>query len=265
MSQILITRPRNQAVEFARLAREAGFEPVIFPTIDIRPAEDATALERAIARLECYDWVVFTSVNGVDAFFERFRSATDYDKHTDENEKNAANSVFSMVKIAAIGSKTAQALIGRGITPDFVPERFVAEAVTPGLGDLRGRWVLLPVADIAHDTLPNAVARAGGVAHVITAYHTLPAAPDLDGLAALRRGVDWLTFTSPSTARNFIALMERAGLNPFHLPGDPRVACIGPVTAEAAREMGFHVDIVAEPHTIEGLLAAIASCEHRPS
>ncbi|NOY99831.1 MAG: uroporphyrinogen-III synthase [Chloroflexi bacterium] len=257
MTKLLITRPRHQSADFARLARQAGFEPVLFPTIDIRPVEDTTALERAIARLDCYDWVVFTSTNAVDAFWKRAIVATGHTENTEKKAKNAVNSVLSMVKTAAIGAKTAATLQAHGVTPDFVPERFLAEDIAPGLGDLRGRWVLIPAADIARDTLPDAVVKAGGAAHVVTVYHTLPAAPDPDGLAALREGVDWLTFTSPSTVRNFVALVTQAGLDPFHLPSAPRVACIGPVTADAAREAGFRVDAAAEPHTAEGLLAAI--------
>lgn len=277
-TQILITRPRHQTEDFARALRKADFEPVLFPTIDIRPSDDTTALDRTIARLACYDWVVFTSVNAVEMFFERVAtisgSATTMQPsqsggrllrraHPEHSELTLNDSDANLPRIAAIGPKTAAALEQRGITPDFVPQKHLAEAILPGLGDLRGRWVLLPSADIAQDTLPKGILQAGGVAHVVTVYHTIPAVPNPEGLSALQSGVDWLTFTSPSTARNFVTLTQRSGLDPFRLPGDPKIACIGPVTAKAVHELGLHVDVIAEPHTVDGMIQAIRAIGHR--
>ena len=110
--------------------------------------------------------------------------------------------------MAAIGPKTAEALKAHGVTPDFVPEEYVAEAILPGLGDLRGQWVLLPRAEIARKALPEAITAAGGVAHEIAVYQTLPAEPDAEGFAALRSGVDVITLTSPSTVQNFLAIVQ---------------------------------------------------------
>jgi len=244
MQQILITRPGEEAAEFAHQVRAASFEPVLFPTIAIRPVEDNVALQRALAKLACYDWVVFTSANAV-----RFFPSTQLSSRWGEDRERE--------RIAAIGAKTAKALRARGIEPDLIPETHTAEALVSAMGDLRGRWVLFPSSDIAREALPEGVAKASGVVHQIVVYRTLPTEPDPEGLTALRAGVDWLTFTSPSTARNFVALVHNAGFDPFHLPGAPKVACIGPVTADAARELGFHVDAIAEPHTSEGLLNAI--------
>ena len=145
-----------------------------------------------------------------------------------------------------------------GVPADSVLQK-VAEAILPGLGNLNDPRVLLPMADIAHDTLPNAIQKENGNAHVITAYHTLPAEPDPEGLSALADGVDLITFTSGSTARNFVELVKRAGLNPFHLKGDPEIACIGPKTSQTAQELGFTVDIVARTYTVDGLVQEIAS------
>jgi len=252
--RILITRPRNQADSFANALAGAGFEPIFFPVIEIRPFEENVALDRAIEKLECYDWVVFTSVNGVDAFFERMQLTTEYTESTEKKEKNSVNSVFSVVKTAAIGPKTAQALEARGMTLDFVPDEYVAEAILPGLGDLRGRWVLLPRAEIARKALPEAIVAAGGVAHEIAVYQTVPAEIDREGLAALKSGVDAVTFTSPSTVENFIEIVRRAGLDPLSLPGNPEIACIGPITQKAAEESGFAETMVAEEYTAEGLV-----------
>jgi uroporphyrinogen III methyltransferase/synthase len=161
------------------------------------------------------------------------------------------------VRVAAIGPKTAHSLISRGVTPDFVPDEYIAEAILPGLGDLCGRWVLLPRAEIARKALPEAIVAAGGVAHEIAVYQTVPAEPDRDGLAALKSGVGAVTFTSPSTVENFIELVRRAGLDPLHLSGDPKIACIGPITQKAAEEAGFVDILVADEYTTEGLLALL--------
>jgi len=158
------------------------------------------------------------------------------------------------IRVAAIGPKTAQALISRGVTPDFVPDEYIAEAILPGLGDLRGRWVLLPRAEIARKALPEAIAAVGGMAHEIAVYQTVRAEPDPDGLSALKSGVDAVTFTSPSTVENFVEIVRRAGLDPMHLPGDPKIACIGPITQKAAAEAGFVDIFVAEEYTTEGLV-----------
>jgi uroporphyrinogen III methyltransferase/synthase len=240
--KILITRPRNQADSFAETLSAAGFKPVYFPVIEIRPFEENFALDRAIARLGCYDWVIFTSVNGVEAFFEHMSPR----HHGDVG-----------VKFAAIGPKTAQALESRGVHPDFVPKEYVAEAILPGLGDLRGRWVLLPRAEIARKALPESIAAAGGIPHEIAVYRTVLAEPDPDGLARLRSGVDAITFTSPSTVRSFVEIVHREGIDPLHLPNNPIIVCIGPITQKAAEEAGFSSSIVAEEYTMEGLLAAI--------
>ncbi len=252
--KVLITRPRSQADSFANALTAAGFEPVFFPVIEIRPFEENIALDRAIAKLGCYDWVVFTSVNGVDAFFQRIQLTTERTENTEKKEKSSVNSAFSVVKTAAIGPKTAHSLTVRGVTPDFVPDEYVAEAILPGLGDLRGRWVLLPRAEIARKTLPEAILAAGGVAHEIAVYQTIPAEPAPQGLAALKSGVDAVTFTSPSTVENFVELVRRAGLDLLDLPGHPKVACIGPITKKTAEEAGFFDVLVAEEYTSEGIV-----------
>jgi uroporphyrinogen-III synthase len=243
--KILITRPREQADPFAAALRAAGFEPVFFPVIEIRLVEDTTALDRALGKLDCYDWIVFTSANGAAIVCERMQAL------------EASSSPAAQPKIAAIGPKTAEALTGFGLTPAFVPGEYVAEAILPGLGDLRGRWVLLPRAEIARKALPEAIAAAGGIAHEIAVYRTLPAEPDPAGIAALQAGVDWLTFTSPSTVHHFVEIARRLELDPLSLPGNPQTACIGPITAAAAREAGFPVAVVAGEYTTAGLIEAI--------
>lgn len=225
--------------------QQAGFEPIYFPVIEIHPADDFSELDKALAEIECYDWLVFTSVNAVDVVFDRIAIA-------------GAKPHLDHVKIAAIGPKTAEALRLRGIEPFFMPDEYVGEAILPGLGDLRGKWVLLPRAEIARQALPEAIVLAGGVAHEIIVYQTLPAEVDAEGLAALKAGVDWVTFTSSSTVQNFAQITRQQGLNPLDLPGNPKIACIGPITEKAARVEGFMVDVVAAEYTTDGLIEAMS-------
>ncbi len=247
MRRILITRPRAQAGDFAEKLQAAGFEPIFFPVIEIRPIENNVALERALSKLDCYDWVVFTSVNAVDVVFS--------------NPKMNKGDKGIGVRVAAIGPKTAQALQARGVSPDFIPDEYVAESILPGLGDLRGKWVLLPRAEIARKALPQAIAEAGGIPHEISVYQTLPVQPDPKCLTALKSGVDVITLTSPSTVQNFIAIVQQNGLDPLHLPGNPLFACIGPITEQAAREEGLVNVVVAKEYTTEGLIEVIRNLE----
>lgn len=244
--RVLITRPRKDASDFAQALDDIGAEALFLPTIDIHPVADTTLLDQAVSHLGDYDWLVFTSANAVDAFLDR-KAVLRIDRFPEN------------LQIAAIGPKTASRLFEGGVTPNFIPGEHIAEAILPGLGELKGRRVLLPMADIAHDTLPNAIQKANGMAHVVTAYCTLPAEPDPSGLAAICEGVDVITFTSGSIARNFVELLQRADLDPFHLPNNPKIACIGPTTAQAAQELGFAVNIVASTYTVVGLVQAIES------
>ena len=242
--RILITRPRTQATSFADKLLQLGAEVAFFPTIEIKPVDDPSYLDLALTQLECYDWMVLTSTNAAKAVLDRM-SVLGIKKHPQN------------LSIAAIGSKTAGTLKDGGILPDFVPDHYVAEAILPGMGDLRDSWVLLPMADIAHDTLPKAIQNGDGIAHVVTAYHTVPAEANAEGLALLKGGVDIITFTSGSTVQNFCMLIKDAGLDFLKLDGNPTIACIGPKTAKVARDLGLGVDIIADPHTTDGLVAAI--------
>jgi uroporphyrinogen III methyltransferase/synthase len=244
VKRILVTRPRAQAAALGEGLRAVGFEPVYFPVIEICPIEDIPALNKAFDQLHCYAWVVFTSVNAVDVVFDKFPGFSG-----------------AGVKFAAIGPKTAEALKARGITPDFIPQEYVAEAILPGLGDLKGKWILLPRAEIARKELPEAIVLAGGTAHEISVYKTLPTQPDREGLAALESGVDVITFTSASSVENFVAIMRQHRLDPLNLPNNPLFACIGPITERAAREEGLLNLVVAKEYTTDGLIEAIRSLE----
>jgi uroporphyrinogen III methyltransferase/synthase len=237
--KVLITRPRAQAESFGEALQAAGFEPIYFPVIEIHPIEDNAELDDAIKNLQKYDWVVFTSVNAVDVCSPLLLGEG------------------LGVRFAAIGPKTADALRRYNIEPDFIPDEYVAESILPGLGDLRGKWVLLPRPEVARKALPEAIVKAGGVAHEIIIYKTLPTQPDIAGIAALKSGVDVVTLTSPSTVQNFCAIARQNKLDPLRLPNNPLFACIGPITEQAAREEGITHFVTAKEYTTEGLIQAI--------
>jgi uroporphyrinogen-III synthase len=246
--KVLITRPRSQANDFAEKLRASGFEPIFFPVIEIQPIENNVALEHALEKLNCHEWVVFTSVNAVDIVFNKYSDILLGDGLG--------------VRFAAIGPKTAESLKAHGITPNFIPDEYIAEAILPGLGDLRGKVVLLPRAEIARKALPEAILKAGGIAHEIAVYKTIPAEPDVDGLAALKSGVDIITLTSSSTVRNFVAVAKQNGLDPLNLPRNPLFACIGPITEQAAREERLSNLMAAKEYTTDGLMAVISKYAH---
>jgi uroporphyrinogen-III synthase len=236
--RVLVTRPRGQAAALCQRLSALGAVPVLLPTIDIEPPSDPAALQRAARRAGAYDWIVFTSVNGVAAF---------------EAPLWGLNG-SAVPRIAAIGPATARALEARGAPADFVPQEFVAEALAEGLGEVRGLRVLMPRAEEARDVLARELRARGAVVHEVAAYRTRLAAPDESALAELRRGVDVITFTSSSTVRGFMALLEGLGLR---LDPPPLIACIGPVTTATARALGLRVDVTAQTYTGDGLVDAI--------
>lgn len=247
--RILVTRPRAQAAAFCQRLSALGAEPILFPTIEIAPLDDYAALDRAIAAPDKYHWIIFTSVNGVAAFWNRLAAA------------GADEPIFGAAKFAAIGPATARALQERGVRAEFIPSEYVAEAVANGIGDVAGQWILLPRADTAREALAVELARRGAIVHEVAAYRTLPATPDPQGLAELRRGVDALTFTSSSTVRNFAALAGQV----TNALQDPAIACIGPITAQTVRELGWPVHVVAALYTTDGLVAALNDYFSQPS
>jgi uroporphyrinogen-III synthase len=242
--RILITRPRLQAGEFAMQLQQLGAVPVFFPVIRISSVEDTSTLDQALRNLDHYQWLVVTSVNGVRAVWKRMS-----DLHIP--------ALPATLKVAAIGPKTAAALQSAGVQPTFVPDKYVAEAILPGLGELKGQRVLLLRADIARAALRKAIQAAGGAAHEVAVYNTQPVQADETALHALRQGVDCLTFTSSSTVRNFVRIVQQAGFDPAALPGNPLIACIGPITAQTVAQEGLKVDLVAAEYTTEGLIQAL--------
>ncbi len=236
---VVVTRAREQVSELRNRLEAMGAAVVELPAITIAP------VDFVLPELTSYSWIVFTSVNGVDAFF---------DQGLRPQRKDAR--ALAPVKVAAIGTGTAHALAQRGVRADLVPARFVAEALLDEFPAGGGR-VLLARAEVARDVLPEGLAEKGYDVDVLTVYRTVMAAPDPAELARFRAGVDAITFTSSSTVTNFCD-----AVGPLPDP-QPRVVSIGPVTSATARARGIRVDAEADPHTIEGLVTALVATLHR--
>ena len=245
--RILVTRARGQASILAEKIEALGGEPWEFPTIEIVEPEDFAPLDRAIAGIESYDWLILTSVNGVRYFMGRMRS----------RKKDIRR--LNKIKIVAIGPKTREEIEKYGIFCEFMPEEFVAEAIIEVLKgeEIKGKKVLLPRADIARKVLPDTLRTMGADVDEVTAYRTVTGSGDTDELVKLLREhrIHILTFTSSSTVKNFIKKIGPQ--NASDLLTGTVTACIGPVTSATARELNLKVDIEASEYTIDGLLAAI--------
>jgi len=242
--RILVTRARHQASALSQLLSERGAKPIDLPVISIQPLPDTGELDGAISNLDQYQWLVFTSVNGVDAFFQRL-----YDLNLDSR-------ALGRLKVGAIGPATAKALRKRGVIPDYIPEVYSSEGLIAGLSrwDIVGKCLLLPRADIADKKLTNGLTELGAEVHEIVAYRTVP---QPEAMAQAKRvllsgQIDVITFTSSSAVSNLVAAFQG---NPEI--NNTKVACIGRKTAETAAKAGLKIDIVASEHTVHGLVVAI--------
>jgi uroporphyrinogen III methyltransferase/synthase len=243
--RVLVTRTREQASELSARLRALGAEAVELPTIHIELPEDWTPLDGAIATLSRYDWIVFTSVNGVRFFWKRLAWA------------GLDARALHGLDLAAIGPATAAELAAHGLQADYVPDEYVAEAVAAGLDDVHDRRILLPRADIARPALAELLRAGGADVDEVTAYRTLQARAEPEALRDLLAGISLATFTSSSTVRNLAAMLRDAGLDLGQVLEHVAVACIGPITAQTARELGLRVHAVARAYTIDGLIDAI--------
>ena len=246
-TRIVVTRALAQAGSLAQRIEALGGEAIELPTIEIEPAKDFSALDAALARIESYDWLIFTSVNGIDPLLARL---THIGKSVD---------ALSHLKIAAVGAQTATRLAAAGISVDLVPVRYQAEGLLDALAaeGVRGKRVLIPQAAQARDVLPVTLRQWGAKVDVVEAYRTV--APVVDSAAIKRRlqagEIDIVTFTSSSTAVNFAQLFDGVAL--AEIMGKAAIACIGPITAKSVEELGGRVAIMAREFTIDGLVTAI--------
>ena len=239
--RIAVTRAAPQAEDLAHPLRAAGADVVLTPLIRIVPAEDTGPVRAAIGRLEEFDWIVFTSANGVDLF-------------ADAVNQYGGSLGGARAAIACVGPATAAAALRHGLETSVIPDEFVGHAIADALaghGDVRGKRILLARAGGARAELPDRLRGAGANVSDVELYR---AVPDEEGAMRLRsriesEHVDLVTFTSASTVLYFTQAVGTAGR--------ARIAVIGPLTADAARRAGLSVHIEADPHTSEGLVAAI--------
>ncbi|MCX7822347.1 MAG: uroporphyrinogen-III C-methyltransferase [Syntrophobacterales bacterium] len=245
---IVVTRARSQASRLSELLTEYGANCVEFPTIAIEPPPSWDALDRAIGNLSSYSWIIFTSVNGVEFFFSRL-----WELGRDVRD-------LSGISIATIGPETAGAVEKKGIRVNFIPKSYRAEDLAEGFPEeiLRGKRVLIPRAMEAREVLPQILSERGSNVDVVPAYKTVmpPSDRAKDLARAIReREIDCLTFTSSSTVKNFMTLME--GFISLEDLSSVTIASIGPITAKTAEQLGLKVHVVAERYTIEGMVEAL--------
>lgn len=245
--KVIVTRAREQMSGFADLISNAGADVIEFPTIQINPPGEFSALDSSIKNLNTYDWLVFTSVNGVKFFKERL-------------EFNGLDArALAGLKICCIGPATADKIRQMGIIPDLLPSEYRAEGVIEkmeqlGEGALKDKKFLIPRAKVAREILPNRLKELGAHVDIVCAYETVrPDSKTEEVEAMLKNGEIWaITFTSSSTVHNFCEMF--AGDDWREMLGKTRIACIGPITAKTAREKGLEVDIMPAEYTIPALV-----------
>ena len=246
--RILITRAREQAGALAEQLQTLGATVLEIPSIEIRPPQSYEPLDDAMRKIREYDWLVLTSVNGVRALIDRLEHAKLPPTH------------LSSLKIAAIGPATRKAIEAHGLTVSVVPRQYIAESVVEALrGEVEGKSVLLVRAKVARDVIPQELQKAGATVTVIEAYQTVVPQASRDRLRDVlsRPGQQphAITFTSSSTAKNFLELL---GEDNKHLLTGVILASIGPVTSATLRSLGLSVHLEAREYTIPGLVGVLA-------
>ena len=257
--RVLVSRSKKQADALSSLLRDLGCQVVEIPFIEIRKPSSYKPLDSALQKLASYDWLILTSVNGVDALFERIAA------------KQVDRSALDHLKIAAIGPATKSAIEKRGFDVTVTPKEYIAESVVAALQRrVQAKRVLLVRARVARDVIPRELRRAGAEVDVVEAYETV--APKLSA-RRLQTALDGkrkphaITFTSSSTVRNFVRLLGlRNARKTLQKPSPAHgvhTASIGPVTSATLREFGLPVDIEAREYTMRGLVVAILAARER--
>jgi uroporphyrinogen-III synthase len=244
---ILVTRSVEQSESLSGRLRELGATTIELPTIEVVPAQSNDALDQALRRLGEYDWVIFTSVQGVRFVLKRMA------------DLKIPTLTLKETMLAAIGPATASELQRTVKKPECIPNEYLSEKIADGLGDVKRKRILLPRADIASKQLPDLLRRREALVEEVVAYRTvIPTDLTPERIdSVLTRGVDLVTFTSPSTVHNLAQVMGDGKMGQFL--SKVKVACIGPVTVEATKEFGISANIVAEIHTVDGLVEAIVN------
>lgn len=250
--RVLVGRARHQAGSLSAELKKLGAQVLEIPFIEIRKPKSFKPLDSALKNLGSYDWLILTSVNGVEAMWRRMARL--------RLTKNNLNHL----RIAAIGPATKKAIEERGVKVDVVPKEYVAESVVRSLkGRVKGERVLLVRAKVARDVIPRELAKAGALVDVVEAYETVvPQSSRARLRAALKspnRRPHVITFTSSSTVRNFVALLGSGAKASHKSLAGVLNASIGPVTSSTMRELGLPVDVQAKDFTIPGLVQAVRS------
>jgi uroporphyrinogen-III synthase len=244
-TRVLVGRARHQASALSAELRKYGAEVLEIPFIEIRPPRTFAPLDRALKRIAHYDWLILTSVNGVDALFARAKKL----RITSRN--------LAHLRVAAIGPATRSAIEKSGLRVSVVPKEYVAESVVQSLrAQVRNKRVLLVRAKVARDVIPRELRKVGADVHVVEAYETIVPSSSRARLSAALKGSSRpsvITFTSSSTAKNFVALLGKRQRSLENV----RYASIGPVTSDTLRKLGMPVHIQAKEYTIPGLVKAI--------
>lgn len=243
--RIVVTRDRRQAAELAEPLEALGAEAILLPVIEIREAADRAPLDQAIERIDSYDWLIFTSANGVRYFIERLDAS--------ERDLRALKA-----RICAIGPATRAAVEALHLKVDKMPEEYVAESLVKAFKgeDLNWRRILLPRAAVARDLVPMELRRRGASVDVVEAYRTvLPEGAADRAREVMAKKPHWITFTSSSTVTNFIEAAGAEAITAVKI--GVKIASIGPITSATIREHGLEVDAEARPHTTAGLVEAI--------
>ena len=244
---VVVTRSREQASDVVASLENLGACCHEFPTIAMAPMLDHDPIKAAVERLNQYDWVVFTSVNGVRMFWDVLET------------QGLDARAFAGTRVAAIGPATAQGLAQRGIAADFIPEKYVAEDIAQGLlaRDVAGKRVLIPRAEQAREVLPEELLRAGAQVEVLPVYRTLPVTNGAEDLmTSLENGeIQYITFTSSSTVTNFFSTINPELIQKYR--SALNLVCIGPVTERTLQNHGFQGDIQPKDYTIPAMVAAI--------
>ena len=245
--RVIVTRATRQASALADKISALGGETWEFPTIEIAPPPSFDQMDEAINRIETYQWIIFTSVNGVQSFFDQLKFL----------RKDIRD--LKGIKLCAIGTRTQAELEQFGLIVDCVPKEYRAEAIVEGLNDkiASGERVLLPRAETARKLLPQALSEKGVVVDEVIAYRTIQGKGNVQRVTELLQSkrAHAVTFTSSSTVTNFVNMLNADNLS--ELLQDVVVASIGPITSQTAQELGIHVDVEAKEYTIDGLIAAL--------
>lgn len=245
--KILITRAREQSGEFATLLKKMGAEVIEFPTIEILPPLRWKELDQAIHQLKFYDWVIFTSANGVHFFWQRLKEKGKY-------------RLPSFLKVCAIGPATSRQLKEKKIPVAYMPKEFMAESILDGFEKMfiKGKRILLARAKKARDVLPKGLRKMGAEVDVVEVYRTVRPKGGLKRLRQLltKEKIDVITFTSSSTVNHFAELLKKEDLR--KLLRGIAIACIGPVTTRTAKRWGINVQIQPRQYTLPSLTQAIA-------